>query len=152
MERGIFVGATRRRLLVAAACMVGVLVATGMGGCSEDGFLGPCACTLEFRFFTATVVDGGGAPVLDATVAVTRVRDGFSYDVDQGQGISGGGRYIILDDGFKGEVAEGGEAVRVVVSKDGASVTGDYVFASDDCDCHISKISGPDTLTLGGGS
>ncbi len=145
---------TRRRRPLRRALVLGLIIGAGILGaaaCDTSNNLGPCACTLEFRFFTVAVVDEAGAPVPDLELVVTRVRDGFVYGVVQDTA-SGSGVYMVFNDNFVDEVRTSGEQVRVVAAKDGVSVEGAYVFSTDECRCHISKVSGPDTLIWSAGS
>ena len=121
--------------------------AWGTTGCDPDNTALDCLCTEEFRSFTVTVFDGAGAPVEGMSLTVTRTRDGFEYPAGHDLGFTPG-TYSILDDGAKRDVGAA-EAVQVVATKNGVSVTGSYVFSTDDCMCHINKVSGPDTLVWG---
>jgi hypothetical protein len=38
--------------------------------------------------------------------------------------------------------------VTITASKGGKSGTGNYVFTTDSCGCHVDKGSGPDTLVI----
>ena len=114
-------------------------------GCDDDPLLNGCFCTEEFRAVSVTVVDTAGSPVDSMSVVVTRPRDGFTFTPDQELAFDPG-TYVIMDDGDKTALTISGETVRVVATKGGASVNADYVFATDDCRCHIEKVSGPDTL------
>jgi hypothetical protein len=147
MKRGGVFGA----LAIGAGSLLVAMGLLAVAGCDTDTLPVDCLCTEEFRSFTVTVIDGTGASVDNMDVAVTRTRDGFAFPPGQDLGFAAG-VYVILDDGSKDTIGPGGEAVRVVATKDGTSVTGDYVFAADDCLCHIEKLSGPDTLVWGVGS
>lgn len=128
------------------------LVALGLAvvaGC-DDTILDDCFCTEEFRSVAVTVVDTAGTPVDSMSVEVTRTRDGFVFTPDPAFVVEPG-TYVIMDDADKAALGPEGEAVRVVATKNGVSISGDYVFATDDCLCHIERVSGPDTLVWGAG-
>lgn len=117
----------------------------GAAGCDGDDGTQLVICTEEFRSLSVTVIDGTGAPVEDLDISVVRTRDGFTFDIGQDLAFNPG-EYVIFDDGFKDEVTPAGEAIQVTATKDGVSVTGSYVIATDALGCHIEKVSGPDTL------
>lgn len=117
----------------------------GVSGCDADDGTQLIVCTEEFRILSVTVVDGTGAPVDSLDLSVVRTRDGFTFDIGQDLAFDAG-QYVIFDDGFKDEVTPAGEAIQVTATKDGVSVTGSYVIATDPLGCHIEKVSGPDTL------
>lgn len=137
-----------RQLLSAATLSVATLMGAATSGCDTFLYLGVCACTTEFRYYTTTVVDADGSPVTGAEITVTRLRDGHVFSVSQE--LSGpDGVYTILDDGHRAAIKKIGDVVRVVISVGGTSASGDYFFTQDDCGCHLELIYGPDTLELG---
>ena len=138
-----------RRLIAAAAVAATCGVGATVSGCDSWGFLGACACTTDFRSYHVTVVDTDNQPVPDADVTVIRLRDGFEFPVGQNL-VDRSGVYPILDDGHKDLIREIGDDVRIIISVGGVSVSADYFFMKDDCDCHIQLIQGPDTVELGG--
>ena len=56
-------------------------------------------------------------------------------------------RVVLVDDGSTHLIRRSGDAVQARISKGAQSVTADYVFAVAD-GCHVSKVSGPDTVSL----
>ncbi len=113
----------------------------------------PIACTMEFRMFDVVLADEAGAPVAGADVDVARAATGRSIVcpagteagncVRPGQGQEKG-RYLVMQDGI--EVRRGGEAFDVRAAKGDAVAEARFTFSSDLC--HVSKVSGPDTLRL----
>jgi hypothetical protein len=84
--------------------------------------------------------------VTGVTITVTQVRTGQILPVQQG--LPTPGTYALLDDSFKSQILAAGETIRVVGQKGTASFSADYVVQTDSCGCHVSKVSGPDTVTL----
>ena len=107
----------------------------------------PCVCTLEFRFFTVTVLDVAGQPAEGVSISVRRVSDGAvlteNSSLDPGPGV-----YVILSDGNIDDVSEDGTTVEVVGTLEDMGFMAEYVFGRDACQCHVNKISGPDTVQL----
>lgn len=121
------------------------LIGAVAGGCSSTSFEG-CLCDSSFRIAVVTVVDTGGTPVVGVAITVTRVATEENLEftpTDLPDGV-----YIILDDGFVGVVDMAGETFRVEGRKDNAVFTQDYVFGADACRCHLTRISGPDSIVL----
>ena len=58
------------------------------------------------------------------------------------------GDYVILTDGNINDVSEDGTAVEVVGTLGDTGFTAEYIFNRDACHCHVSKVSGPDTVQL----
>jgi hypothetical protein len=108
---------------------------------SEDE---PCLCTEEFRMIAVTVVDGGGAPVDGATVAVMREINGDALPFGAPGHMPG--MYVVYDDSRTASTRPG-ESIRVTGSKDALTFDGVIQVTVDlPCRCHISKAGGPDTL------
>jgi hypothetical protein len=108
-----------------------------------------CLCTEEFRSYFVTVVDTIGVPVdsLDATV---RDKNGFEINVLQPPYHFSEGIYTVLDDSFKEIFYSSTLPEKFYFSATDGSRTaaGEYLFNIDECNCHIYKVSGPDTLVL----
>ena len=130
----------------------GLLAITSLGmtgavawGCSSTTVEG-CICDSSFRIAVVTVVDTAGTPVVGVAITVTRVSTQENLEftpADLPDGV-----YIILDDGFVGAVDMEGETFQVQGRKDNAEFMQDYVFGTDVCRCHLTRISGPDSIVL----
>jgi hypothetical protein len=102
-------------------------------------------CTGLFVKYTLTVLDGSKAPVEGADVPVTLIRTGQLLTSDQGT--LPPGVYPLLDDKSKDILRPEGDDVRATVTKGASTVLADYHFVVAG-DCHIRRITGPDTVTL----
>ena len=117
----------------------------GVAACGDDGMPGGGACTASFAMIGVTVVDGSGQPVPDASVTATLVRTGQVL-VPTTLMLPTPGTYVLVDDGSTQLLRRSGDAVQARISKGALAVVADYVVAADGC--HISKVSGPDSVTL----
>ncbi len=108
-----------------------------------------CLCTEEFRFYLVSVVDTLGNPVDSLTITI-KDKDGDELDVQQQDQIFGPGKYTVLDDSFVKMFVSPSIAEKITfTATDGIlTVTREFLFSTDDCRCHINKVSGPDTLIL----
>lgn len=108
-----------------------------------------CMCTEEYRFYLVTVVDKLGVPVdsLDVTI---RDKDGDELDVVQDPHLFGAGKYTVLNDSFTQIFCSCTVPEKIYFSAtDGIrTASGEYLFNTDECKCHINKVSGPDTVVL----
>jgi hypothetical protein len=118
-----------------------LLPVTCLLGC--DGV--PLACADYFGFVTITLVDGANAPVPDAalTSVVTRTADTL---VANPGGNSPLGLYSIADDSDRGKLSPFGDTIKLTVGRAITVVETTYVLAPGAC--HITKLSGPDTLLI----
>lgn len=129
-----------RALLFAALSAV-----AGLQACTEGATNGG-ACTAMFASIPVTVIDGAGQPVEAATVTAVLVRTGQTL-VPTGLLLSTPGTYTLVDDGSTSVIRRSGDPVQAHITKGTLSLTVDYVFAVPD-GCHVSKVSGPATVTL----
>jgi hypothetical protein len=106
-----------------------------------------CPCTMEFRMITVVVVDESGNPVLGL---VTTIKDdsGKVYYVYNDPQFSPG-HYTVLDDNYVGELTTQPKRFLFTGAKDSLTINGEFFINTDECKCHIEKVSGPDTLVLG---
>lgn len=114
-------------------------------GCADDSMPGS-VCTASFATITVIVVDGQSQPVTGASVTARLVRTGQTL-VPATLMLTVPGTYALVDDGSTHLIRRSGDAVQASISKGSQSVTADYVVAVAD-GCHISKVSGPDTVSL----
>jgi len=124
-----------------------ILIAVLIYSCSEVD--NDCICTEEFRSYLVTVVDTIGVPVDSLTISI-KDKDGDELDVRQQDQIFGPGKYTVLDDSFINLFVSPAvsEKVAFTATNGTRNVTGEYLFNTDKCRCHINKVSGPDTLVL----
>ena len=121
-----------------------IIVAVSCSTVDED-----CMCTMEYRFYLVTVIDMLGVPVDSLTVTI-KDKDGDELDVQQESSIFGAGKYTVLNDSFTHIMCACGTPQQIYFSAtDGNRVAnGEFIFNTDECRCHINKVSGPDTLVL----
>lgn len=110
----------------------------------------PVTCTTEFVKSQLVVLEPSGQPAdsLDITV----YSNGEIFDICGHEAISqchdrNEGRYTIMHDGFWGEISDSRQEISVT------GYTGDYGFAEQfvfrSGECHVEKLAGPDTVSLG---
>lgn len=58
------------------------------------------------------------------------------------------GYYTVMDDNYTREFSTVPRLILFTGIKDSLSVSADFFINTDDCFCHIEKVSGPDTLVL----
>ena len=128
----------------AAVCSA-LTAAAALGACAGDALNGG-ACTAMFASIPVTVIDGAAQPVEAATVTATLVRTGQTLP-PTALILTTPGTYPLVDDGSTSLIRRSGDAVQAHISRGAQSLTVDYVFAVPG-GCHVSKVSGPDTVTL----
>lgn len=108
-----------------------------------------CLCTAEYRFYLVTIVDTLGVPV-DSLDIIVKDKDGDELDILQENNIFGAGRYTVLTDSFTKMFCPCGtpEKIYFTAAKRNRIASAEYFFNTDDCQCHINKVSGPDTLVI----
>ena len=97
--------------------------------------------------FTVTVTDAAGQPAEGVSISVRRVSDAAVLTETEDFFLAPG-VYVILTDRNIDDVSEDGTAVDVVGTRGDTGFTAEYVFDRDACQCHVNKISGPDTVQL----
>lgn len=105
-----------------------------------------CSCTMEFRMITVVVADSANNLVLGLT---TTVRDdsGKVYNVYNDPTIFPG-HYTVLDDNYVNEVSTKPKRFLFIGTKDSLTINSEFFINTDECKCHVEKVSGPDTLVL----
>ena len=114
--------------------------------CSDEP--NDCICTEEFRMYFVTVVDSLGNPVDSLLTTITNNR-GKEY------GFGGytppplmPGAYFVMTDGYQDDFGLSPGKIFFKGIKNNLEVTGEYLFNTDKCRCHVYKVAGPDTLVL----
>lgn len=108
-----------------------------------------CLCTEEYRFFLVTVVDTLGVPVDSLTITI-KDKDGDELDVQQDQYFLDEGKYTVLNDSFIHIMCSCGipQTIYFSATDESRIANSEFMFNTDECKCHINKVSGPDTLVL----
>lgn len=108
-----------------------------------------CLCTAEYRFYLVTIVDTLGVPV-DSLDIIIKDNDGDELDVLQEINYFGVGKYTVLTDSFTKMFCSCGtsEKIYFTAKKGNRIANAEYLFNTDECQCHINKVSGPDTLVI----
>jgi hypothetical protein len=78
-------------------------------------------------------------------------RTGTSYIISfptEPPGISPSGFYTVLTDNATHELSLAGDTVLFRAQNSLHLIERSYVFNTDDCHCHIHKVSGPDTIIV----
>jgi hypothetical protein len=122
-------------------------------------FLGSCSssepvvcenmvCTKEFRTITVKFIDDYGDPLLVNNFSAVNKRTGRS--MSQTNSIQGLGIYVVASDADQKELSEKGDIVLVSASnpKNNSKLTAEFVISGGLCICHVSKISGPETIKI----
>ena len=107
-----------------------------------------CVCTEEFRMYFVTVVDSLGNPI-DSLHTLIKNSRGKEYDFGAFSPPSFvSGAYFVMTDGYQNDFRTSVERIIFVGTKKDLEVSGEYLFNTDECRCHIYKVAGPDTLVL----
>jgi len=106
-----------------------------------------CICTMEYRSIQVNIVDQKNNPVDSVAVTVTKVSDGKMYHWDL-QDINHLGLYNVMTDSYTRDFSTTPDTLRLLAEKREAKSSAVFLISTDDCHCHIQKISGPDTLRL----
>lgn len=107
-----------------------------------------CICSEEFRMYFVTVIDSLGNPV-DSLQAIVTNDKGKEYNFDgflpppylQGA-------YLVMTDGYQTDFSVRPGKIFFVGTKNDLEISGEYLFNTDECRCHVYKVAGPDTLIL----
>lgn len=111
---------------------------------SDDGLF----CTDEFVMFSLTVNNPDGGPAEAVEIEVRNKQTGNLYDICEVDlcNTFEPGKYVIMHDGFLGEISTRSENIIVSGIKEDLSFKEEFTFRSGSC--HVEKISGPDMVTL----
>lgn len=114
--------------------------------CSDEP--NDCICTEEFRMYLVTVVDSLGNPV-DSLQTTIKNEQGKEYDFGEFEPLPYlMGVYFVMTDGYQNDFSQGPGKIFFKGAKNNLEVTGEYLFKTDKCLCHVYKVAGPDTLVL----
>lgn len=114
--------------------------------CSEE--TPDCVCTEEFRMYFVVVIDSLGNPVDSLQTIVSNDR-GKQYNFSSyfpPPYLSG--VYFVMTDGYQSDFSTTPGRILFSGKKENKEVAGEFYFNTDNCRCHVYKVSGPDTLVL----
>jgi len=127
------------------------LLAIGLGVFScifEEDDHEDCTCALYFASVSFHVFDAGYKPATNFVLTITNERTDEKYNVTQPA--HDDGLYHALNDSFTRRIEANGDPI-LVHGEDGARLfDARFVIATDDCRCHVHKVSGPDTVVVQG--
>ncbi len=135
----------RYKILFAPVAMLLFMGSTCKREC-KDISQDPCdgvICTMEYRSIMVAVTDANGQRVLiDSTSTIGQSGQKIA-NIDLGFGTDG--RYTVVDDHYQSVLKNKTEKVQFYALRNGAVVAHADFLVSADC-CHISKVSGPETI------
>lgn len=105
-----------------------------------------CVCTQEFRFSTVLVLDNNNQPVDSLVTSVKNLSTGETYTFEDM--FLDPGRYIVMTDNYVNSLSQLPSKIEFTGLKDSRTVKEIYQFNTDECNCHINKVSGSDTLRI----
>jgi hypothetical protein len=130
------------------------LVAMGFSSCKENKNSGCDAaqlCTQEFRSLGVEFTDKGGNNVTVKDVTAVNLRTNTAVVaknvIDPGFAPN---TYFIATDSNKDEFSNNGDEVKITATSTATNKTASAIvkISGGICNCHISKISGPDKIVF----
>lgn len=132
------------------------LIASVLLGCKKHNQQKGCAvqaCTLEFASITVHFVTGDGLPTPGKNVTVINLRTHEAI-IAKGNGGAvvpsiGPNLFTLATDNNKSEFSTEGDDVELTATDVVTNITKTVTFKiSGGCNCHISKVSGPDKIVF----
>ena len=123
-----------------------LLYALSFLACTTD--VNDCICSTEFRTYDVIVLDSSGNPI---DSLVIRITDSFGKEFSSNGSFfnpayNSEGKYWIMDDSYIQEFSIRPATIFLEGTKDNKSIEAAFLFNTDECKCHISKLAGPDTV------
>lgn len=106
-----------------------------------------CVCTDDLRVFSVVVIDNNNNLVDSLITSVTNPATGKVYNFSDSFPFSEG-RYTVMTDEQKDDFTTMQEKILFTGQKNSRTVSAEYFFNTDNCRCHVQKVSGPDTLKI----
>ena len=104
-----------------------------------------CICTHEFVYSTVMVLDSLDQPVKFDSAIVKDKITGDIFDIQDDLAFMPGS-YAVMHDGYTGHFSTAPTPILFRGNKGSNFIEAEYEFNTDECKCHIYKVSGPDTL------
>ena len=115
--------------------------------CSCSTTENDCICTEEFRSYTVTVVDQNDQPVNSLNIEIKSKTSGNYFYIEQSTYLDEG-KYVVMDDSHTQSFTVIPQTIIFSANKNSIHIEEEFVFSTDACKCHISKVSGPDTIRV----
>ncbi|MES2809188.1 MAG: hypothetical protein V4619_11210 [Bacteroidota bacterium] len=129
-----------------------LLLIASLLGCEKKQEKVGCApkeCTLSFAMLGVNYTDKDGAAVFVKNFSVINQRTQLSVLPTTQQDMFVKGYYVITDDSKKDKFSTEGDNVIVSATYEATGQTKTATFKiSGGCNCHINKISGPQTISF----
>lgn len=120
-----------------------LIVIIGCSNSSENN----CICTQEFCSYSVFIADEN-LNGIDSLITETRNKQtGEKYIISQSW-FTEKGRYTVMDDSHTLKLSVVPTQVIFTAKKGEIDIEVDYFFNTDDCKCHINKVSGSDTIIV----
>lgn len=117
--------------------------------CEKSTKCGERLCDASFAYITVQFVDenGNGIAVKNYSAVNQRTKDTLATSMLP-DGVPGA--YVVADDSHVRKLSENGDEIKVTATDSATDVTKTAVFkvSGGECECHISKISGPEKITF----
>ena len=125
-----------------------LMLGTLLISCSDTADCEDMVCTKEFRMITVTFVDANGNPQI--VKGFTSINKRTGEVLTPNNDMANQGIYVVASDSDILKLSEKGDNVLVSAtdSKTNVKLQVEYLIAGGLCSCHVTKISGPDTVKL----
>ncbi len=112
----------------------------------EKYFDGGCVCTCEYVTLTVSIVDNNDRPIKGLNIELIDNK-GLTYKIDDelNNYIQD---YVIFSDGYMNLLGKIPEIFFVKAYNDSINIIEPYSFGKDNCNCHVYKVSGKDTIKV----
>ncbi|NOX17084.1 MAG: hypothetical protein GXO87_02240 [Chlorobi bacterium] len=116
--------------------------------CSTTNSDDDCICTDEFRSEYVFILDSEGVPLDSLQTLMINETTGDTLANNNGAFVYERGMYWLIDDNYVKDLTTAPQTFIFTAENGATSVGAVYQFATDNCKCHIEKVSGPDTLRI----
>ncbi|MBE7179391.1 MAG: hypothetical protein INR69_23510 [Mucilaginibacter polytrichastri] len=107
-------------------------------------------CTQEFRFVTVQLISGSGKEVSFKKYEVKNDRTGKNVNSNPSPNSAATPNTLVVadDSNLKNLSAKGDKLTLTVYREDGSTMVTPFIISGGACNCHVSKVSGPDQLDI----
>ncbi len=122
--------------------LIAILFSLTALSCSSS--MEPCICSQQFVIMTVVVLDENNSYVQGLAVTI-KDESGKIYDVSEYQ-YPFPGIYNVMTDEYVRNFSTIPRKIIFAGEWDSLKVSGNFFINTDECRCHVHKVSGPDTL------